>query len=109
MNKELFLIVVVIAVIFIVVVYLWGPAPGSSMYTVEGVYVDSSVYKDFPIKGKGEKENENLAFKVDTEKPILLTRKKGEPDPKPGMKATITYQTGRMFNNRVYLDYEWVR
>jgi hypothetical protein len=109
MNKELILIVAVIAVIFILVIYLWGPAPGSPKYTVEGVYVDSSVYKDFPIKGKGQKENENLAFKVDAEKPILLTRKKGEPDPKPGMKAKITYQTGRMFNNRVYLDYEWVR
>lgn len=109
MNKELLLIVAVIAVVFILVVFLWGPAPGSPKLTVEGVYVDSSIYKDFKLKGKEEKINENLAFKVDQEKLILLTRKKGEPDPKPGMKATITYQTGRVFNNRVYLDYEWVK
>lgn len=109
MNKELLLIIAVIAVIFIVLVFLWGPAPGSPKLTVEGVYVDSSIYKDAPIKGKGEKVNENLAFKVDQDKPILLTRKKGEPDPKPGMKAMITYQTGRVFNNRVYLGYEWIQ
>jgi hypothetical protein len=109
MNKELILIVAVIAVIFIVLVFLWGPAPGSPKLTVEGVYMDNSMYKDFKLKGKEEKVNVNLVFKVDREKPILLTRKQEEPDPKPGMKATITYQVGRAFGNRVYLDYEWVK
>lgn len=109
MNKELILVVAVIAVIFFVLVFLWGPAPGSPKLTVEGIYVDSSMYKDFKLKGKEEKVNENLRFKVDTDKPILLTRKQGEPDPKPGMKAVITYQVGRVFNNRVYLGYEWVK
>lgn len=109
MNKELILVVAVIVVIFIVLIFLWGPAPGSPKLTVEGVYVESSMYKDFKLKGKEEKVNENLAFKVDQEKPILLIRKKGEPDPKPGMKATITFKLGRVFNNRVYLDYDWTR
>ncbi len=107
MNKGLILFVIVIALVMFVLIFFWGPAPGSPKYTVEGVYVDSSIYKDFLLKGKGEKTNENLRFKVDSEKTILLTRKQGGPDPKPGMKAVITYQVGRMFNNRVYLGYEW--
>ena len=109
MAKELIVIVAVLAVVIVLLALLWGPAPGSPKYTVEGVLVDSSIYKDFKLKGKEEKVNENLRFKVDTDKPILLTRKQGEPDPKPGMKAVITYQIGRVFNNRVYLGYEWVR
>ena len=109
MSKELILIAAVIAVVFIVLVYLWGPASGSQKLTIDGVFVDSSAYKDFPIKGKGQKENVNLRFQVDAGKVITMTRKNGEPNPSVGMNAKITYQLGRVFNNRVYLDYEWVR
>ena len=109
MSKALIVVVAVIAVLFMALVYLWGPAPGSPKAIIEGVFVDSSSYKDFPLKGKGQKENVNLRFRVDNGTIITMTQKPGEPYPADGQKAAITYQMGRAFGNRVYLDYQWMK
>lgn len=97
-----------IALLFGLLVWSLSPAPSSETYTLRGVLADSSIYQDFPIKGKGQKTNVNLRFDVGQQTFITMPRRKGDPDPKPGMKVKIFYKLGRVFQNKVYLDYEWI-
>ncbi|MBL8012835.1 MAG: hypothetical protein JNN05_03210 [Candidatus Omnitrophica bacterium] len=108
MDVKLWIIVIGIMLLFGALVWAFSPASDSKVFTVDGVLVDSSMYQDFPIKGKGQKTNVNLQFDVGQSKPITMSRKTGEPEPKPGMKAKISYQLGRVFQNKVYLDYQWM-
>ena len=109
LNNQLIIIIGVIAAVFVLFVYLWSPSAGSERFSCEGVYVESTLWRGIPMKRSGDKVFENLKFKIGPEKTILMSRKKGEPNPISGQKAKIYYKLGKCFQNNVYLDYEWIK